>query len=172
MSKLRDDAGLYAEVYGLSAEHDRSAWERLTFTGRMDGRKELVTRILDAVDRQLAARASTPGAPAPRPGRYPCKPWCGMKEAPASEGVYTRKGLCYCRDRCVREASRFERLGPDSAAPGAPAEPAKPNQSCCAWHFTGGSGNQCLDEMYDSPAKRIADDLRAGTFVGVKPEEK
>jgi hypothetical protein len=120
MSKLRDDAKLVREVQAIMGDNRRA---RLA-----------AERILDAVDAHLAAR--TPGAPAPRPGRYPCKPWCGTKEVPAREAFYTRKGLYYCRDRCAREASRFERLGdrPSVGAPLTPAgEPGRGRTCCKPW---------------------------------------
>lgn len=37
----------------------------------------------------------------------PCKPWCGTTDGGLS--YFTRKGLFYCRDRCVRAAIKAER---------------------------------------------------------------
>lgn len=41
----------------------------------------------------------------------PCKPWCGKTVFSVMQpgSFYTRKGIYYCRDRCVRAAIRAER---------------------------------------------------------------
>lgn len=122
MTRLRDNQALLGELTELVHARD--------YRATISSRSEHVAAILDAVDRHLVQGGPASGVAAVKPGRFPCKPWCGTKASDPAwhDRFYFRKGVYYCRDRCAREAARFERCGPrvESLAPNLPPGPLFP----------------------------------------------
>lgn len=132
--KLRDNQALFVEGYGLVCEHDSSLPDR--FAERVDARKEFVARILDAVDRHLAA--AIPGhlqGEAPK-DHARCSS-CGL--------VYWPKAAIVC-PACGSESFSAV-VGPDPATPPSiPVPTAAPRKAKCGHTAYRGNINACTGE--------------------------